>query len=295
MHGLVRLHLKARTYIILIVLVMIPLVAVCAPMPRILAYFKSTDMFHPVGENVLIEADEDIAFGAQIQSVVPQYLDSIQNKIGLDFTRDAKVFVCHSIESFCDHTGSKSPGPRASVLRKFFVSPRLQGTEDWSSIVYHELVHVLLMQNLSMYRYLTTPIWFHEGLATMVANGGGSGNVDDSTAVANILAGKHFCPVDKEKFLFPQSFENPDIGIWVHYRQAMLFVAFMKNSDADAFDRLLHDLVSDRNFREAVRNAYQTDIAALWKNFVGDLQVQSEQRIYPEDSRIAGDAKIYYE
>ena len=263
--------MRITSYVVLITVFLAPLAAGCALVSRLPAYFKSTDMFHPVGENVLIEADEDSAWGEQIQSVIPQYLDSVQNKVGLDFTQEVKVFVCHSTESFCDHTGSKSPGPRASVLRKFFVSPRLQGTEDWSSIVYHELVHVLLMQNLSMYRYLTTPIWFHEGLATMVANGGGSGNINDSTAIANILDGKHFNPVDKENFVFPQSFENPDIGIWVHYRQAMLFVAYMKTSNPQSFDTLMHDLVSGMNFREAVHDAYGEDVASLWTMFTEDI------------------------
>jgi hypothetical protein len=244
----------------------------CTPIRQVAAFYKSTDSFHPIGENVSVEEIEDAAFGLQIQAIIPQYSDSIQRKLGYRFTKPVNVYVCHTTQSFCKYTGSKYPGPRAKVFRKVLISPRLEGTSEWKSIVYHELVHLLLMQHLGIYDYQKIPVWFHEGLATMIANGGGSGDVTDSLAMSGIKAGKHFDPVDRENFLFPRSFEGKDVGIWTQYRQAMLFVAFMQSKDSLAFKMLEEELIFGKLFRIAVQDAYHENVAGLWKDFTDDIE-----------------------
>jgi hypothetical protein len=243
----------------------------CAPIRQVAAFYRSTDSFHPVGDNVSVEELEDAAFGLKIQAIIPQYADSVQRKLGVRFTRPVDVYLCHTTQSFCRYAGSKSPGPRAKVLKKVFISPRLEGTSDWKSIVYHELVHLLLMQHLGVYKYQKIPVWFHEGLATMIANGGGSGDVSDSLAINCITTGKHFSPVDKENFLCLRSFENREISMWTHYRQAELFVEFMQRSDSLAFTTFEKELISGTVFRVAVQDAYHENVSGLWNNFVDNI------------------------
>lgn len=265
--------ISRTNYFRILLLLAIALLAVsCTPLRQVAALLRSTDEFHPVGANVMVEELADTEFGLQIQSKIPAYIDSVQRKLGLTFTKPVKVYVCHSTKSFCSHTGSRHPGPRASVLGKFFVSPRLQGTADWESIVDHELVHLILKQHLGNYKYQKIPVWFHEGLATLIANGGGAGDVTDSTAIGCILEGKHFDPVDKENFVFLRSFENKDISIWTHYRQAMLFVGFMQAKSPQVFQSLLLDLASGTTFRQAVNSAYSEDVATLWQDYTNSLR-----------------------
>jgi hypothetical protein len=263
--------LPMKRLLILPAFALLLLLVSCAPLRRVGAYFRSTDEFHPVGGNVCVEELVDADFALQIQSKVPIFVDSVQTKLGLKFTEPVCLYLCHSIDSFCAHTGSKKPGPRASMLKKLFISPRLKGTPDWESIIYHELVHLVLRQHMSLYNYQAIPVWFHEGLATLTSNGGGSGDVTDSVAVQTIIDGKHFDPVEKENFLQLRSFERNDVSIWTQYRQSMLFVRFIKGKDSARFQNLINELVSGVSFAKAIRHVYNTDTPTLWTEFTSQL------------------------
>jgi hypothetical protein len=213
------------------------------------------------------------------------FVDSVESKLPAKFLKPAHVYLCNSNQSFCKYTGSRFPGPRAyATFRGVYVSPRLKGTPDWAAIVYHELIHVVIFQHLSVYRYLKVPVWFHEGFATYISNGGGSGNVSDSAAVRDLLEGRHFDPVDNESILSPKSFRDDKIGAWTYYRQSMLFVGFLAKYDRWAFDNLISSVLGGTAFPEAVANAYGHKLSFLWEAFVADLK-QPQTAIKACDSR----------
>jgi hypothetical protein len=209
----------------------------------------------------------------RLAKVVPEFTDSVELKHLCKFISPVRIYICNTNKSFCKYTGAKYPGPRAFAAKAVFISPRLQNSTDWQDIVYHELSHIILLQHIGFRRYRKVPEWFTEGLATYISNGGGSGNITDQEAIASILQGKHFIPVDNENFLFPKSFSDNKIGAWMKYRQSMLFVRFLNDYDKPAFDRLLTSIIAGNIFRTSVQDAYRTNIPGLWNSFLQSSRI----------------------
>jgi hypothetical protein len=240
----------------------------CSAVRQGVAFLRAPAGFIDSGNNVRIENESDEQFGKNICQSLPELIDSVEIKLHHRFMNPPVIYLCNSYRSFCKYTGSKYPGPRAHANKAVFISPRLRGSKDWREIIYHELTHVLLFQNLGAYRYGTIPVWFHEGLATYVSYGGGSGDVTDSAAILEITKGNHFNPVEHEFILFPKSFENDKISAWMKYRQAMLFVACMKKGREKDFEGVLNALFKKKSFSRSVEAAYGVRISELWKEFL---------------------------
>ena len=52
------------------------------------------------------------------------------------------------------------------------------------------------------------------------------------------------------------------------YREAGMFVNYLRDSDRSAFDRLMNAILDDRPFTEAVTIGYHTNVLSQWKEFV---------------------------
>jgi hypothetical protein len=51
------------------------------------------------------------------------------------------------------------------------------------------------------------------------------------------------------------------------YRQAGMFVNYLRESDAPAFERMMNAILDGRPFTEAVAVSYHQDVHGLWKEF----------------------------
>jgi hypothetical protein len=51
------------------------------------------------------------------------------------------------------------------------------------------------------------------------------------------------------------------------YRQAGMFVNYLRQSDGPAFDRMMAAILDGRAFAEAVAAGYHEDARSLWKKF----------------------------
>lgn len=245
----------------------------CSAVNQRIASLRTPGDFIDMGNGVPVEDKSDEQFGRDLCAILPQLIDSVERKEQHKFIGLPNIYVCNTDKSFCKYTGAKYPGPRAKVTPKgLFVSPRLKGAKDFYEIIYHELSHVILLQHTGIYRYISIPVWFHEGLATFVSNGGGSGNVNDSAAILEILRGNHFCPVARENILFPKSFSNDKIRPWMEYRQSMLFVKFMKEGKNREFGLLLDAIFNKKSFSKSVEISYGTSVSGLWNGFIEKLK-----------------------
>jgi len=245
----------------------------CSTVNEEIAALKTPRNFIDLGNYIQIESNSDEQFGRNIQNVLPDLIDSIEKKELHKFLELPNIYVCSTNKSFCRYSGAKFPGPRAKVTPKgLFVSPRLKGAKDWREIVYHELSHVILLQYLGIYHYIQIPIWFNEGLATYISNGGGSGNITDSAATFEILKGNHFHPVASENMLFPKSFSNDNIPPWMEYRQSMLFVKFMKEGQEKEFESFLNAVFNKKSFSKSIGNSYRVNNSELWNKFLEKLK-----------------------
>jgi hypothetical protein len=52
------------------------------------------------------------------------------------------------------------------------------------------------------------------------------------------------------------------------YRQAGMFVNYLRESDARSFDRMMSAILDGRAFAEAVDVGYHDDVRSLWQQFI---------------------------
>lgn len=244
----------------------------CAAVKEGVASTRTPMGFISFDTNIHIESKSEEQFAGEIQKLFPSLMDSIETRLNSKFKRIPTFYICSTNESFCKWSGARFPGPRAKVTAKgLFISPRLQGKNDWSEIIYHELVHTLMFQYLGAHHYYTIPIWFHEGLATLISNGGGTGDITDSTAINEILKGNHFYP----HLGFIKSYlNNTQLAPWVEYRQYMLFVNFMENANRVEFNELMQNILAKKSFSKSYKMAYDKNIDDLWSQFVEHIKSQ---------------------
>lgn len=245
----------------------------CSAVNQGIAILRTPKNFVDIGNQIRIESKNDELFGKDVGDIEPYLIDSVEKKTFHKFVKMPLVYICNTNKSFCKYSGARYPGPRARVTPKgLFISPRLKSSKDWKDILYHELCHVILLQHTKVLCYVKIPIWFHEGLATLISNGGGSGNVTDSASIIGILNGNHFNPVQSENVLLPKSFSKDNIPPWTEYRQSMLFVKFIKEINENKFKMLLDSIFNKNSFPKSIEISYDRSISELWKNFVEKLK-----------------------
>ena len=109
----------------------------------------------------------------------------------------------------------------------------------------------------------------------MVSGGGGAEGVSELQARDAIRRGDHIAIESSNSLLnlaavkFVQAPEIPDTSfrILMAYRQAGMFVTFLRDTDPVAFARMMNAILDSRPFAEAVTTAYQTDLETLWLRF----------------------------
>jgi hypothetical protein len=110
----------------------------------------------------------------------------------------------------------------------------------------------------------------------MVSAGGGAEGVSELQARDAIRRGDHIVIDSSGSLLnlgdvkFLQQPEIPDTSfrIQMAYRQAGLFVTFLRDTNPVAFSRMMNAILDGRPFAEAVTSGYKTDLHSLWLCFV---------------------------
>jgi hypothetical protein len=141
----------------------------------------------------------------------------------------------------------------------------------------HELSHEHLWGHLSAVDYFQIPVWFVEGLAVMVSGGGGAQRVSPEEAEREIVAGRVIETPDAG-FLFgnislkapPPRVEDEDQRVRMHmaYRQAGLFVNFLRARNREGFKSLLERLKGGERFKPAFEASYGASVAAMRERFL---------------------------
>lgn len=135
----------------------------------------------------------------------------------------------------------------------------------------HEMSHLHLWQQLGFYKMSKLPMWFKEGLATYVSNGGGGNLVSQKQAIEYIRSGKHFVPNDAGGFIFRKT--PSDFGLRPHmfYHQSMLFINYLATIDPPGFQKLLLSVESGEWFSAAFQAAYSKKLEDLWNEFLLEI------------------------
>jgi hypothetical protein len=124
------------------------------------------------------------------------------------------------------------------------------------------------------------PSWFSEGLAVMISDGGGAESVDDKEALQALKDGfaikvaekgvwRDFNSIPFEKEPKPKG-EGADFFHYrqnLAFRQAGLFVAWLKSEQPVAFAKLLTSLQDGEGFDDAFNQAYGQSLGQEWLKF----------------------------
>jgi hypothetical protein len=110
----------------------------------------------------------------------------------------------------------------------------------------------------------------------MVSDGGGAEEVSVADARDAIRWGDQIA-VKREGSLFdwvsirmerPPQIPDTSFRIQMAYRQAGMFVAFLRDTNPAAFATMMQAILDGRPFAEAVETGYHTDVEELWLRFV---------------------------
>jgi hypothetical protein len=223
-----------------------------------------------------------------VAEIAPRAIAQIESAHGRAFAQPPIVGVYGSYENYANANAMDDPGI-AAVTRggAALLSPTLCGKERarLEGVLAHELSHV----HLSGWRPLGAPRppqWFTEGLAVMASHGGGAEGVSEAQAEQAIRDGYRvvlderrwidFAGLAFEREPPPDPAKDPLTQRQrLAYRQAGMFVGWLRRRDETAFLQLLRALEAGNPFGPSFESAFGENAPQLWRRFISDLSQRS--------------------
>jgi len=214
-----------------------------------------------------------------VAALLPATVARVEVAHGRRFAHPIIVGVYVTPEAYAAANGL---GSRRSVgmtfLGRVLLSPVLFSTQSQRlpAILTHELSHSHLQSWISQLPFMRLPQWFREGLAVMVSGGGGAEGVSELQAWDAIRRGDHIAIESSNtllnladiKMAMAPKIPDTSFRILMAYRQAGLFVTFLRDTNPVGFSRMMNAILDGRPFAEAVTRGYDTDLHTLWLRFV---------------------------
>lgn len=223
---------------------------------------------------------EDCAF--DVAGLLPAAIADVEAAHGRPFRSDVVVGVYVSPERYAEANGlgvAKTAG--VSFLGRVTLSPSLCGPERdrLRAVLTHELSHAHLQGWLSPLAFVRLPTWFNEGLAVAVSGGGGAEGVSEKTAREAIANGYAIAITDEGSLsnLTAVNFvEAPPHGSAFEerlavgrlaYRQAAMFVSWLRRRDRLAFADFLRRIEDGASFKMTFAEKFGAPPSRLWRDF----------------------------
>lgn len=214
------------------------------------------------------------AYARRVAAILPAAIAKVEAAHYRSFLDTPEVFVCDSDACFHDFVDERYNFTAAVVYdNRLLLAPRLFDREPQrlEPILVHELSHLHLGQQRGHYS-MAIPLWFHEGLAALAADGGGADLATDDDAWRAIDRGQHFLPDEQHLPWTRKRADAWDISIHVFYRQAYLYLRDLRSRDPAAFRRLLDLLYDKEDFDTAFAQAMSANPARSGLAFFKRLQ-----------------------
>jgi hypothetical protein len=223
------------------------------------------------------------AYARDVAALLPAAIPKIEAVHGRRFAHPAIVGVYATPEAYAAANGLGAAGgptgPRGvTFYGRVNLSPELfqQERQRLPAILTHELSHAHIQGWVGVMYYMRLPKWFKEGLAVMVSGGGGAEAVNEEEAKAAIEQGECLDVDDSGSLRNMIAFrlENAPANkpqwypIVMAYRQAGMFVTYLRDLDSPAFNRMMNAILDARPFSQAVAAGYRADAHSLWLRFV---------------------------
>jgi hypothetical protein len=218
-------------------------------------------------------------FARDVAALYPDAIARVEAVHGRRLAHPVTVGVYATAEAYAAANGVGSDIPvgvtfagRVNLSPKLFWSQRRR----LPAILTHELSHAHIQGWIGEYKYIYLPNWFKEGLAVMISDGGGAELVSEDEARAAIQRGERL--VINDAVSLPPSIEvrlekaPANTPAWypvvLAYREAGMFVRYLRESDGPAFDRMMNAILDGSSFAEAMTVGYHDDVRSLWQKFV---------------------------
>ena len=219
---------------------------------------KPLENFVPLASDTRVWVEPGFeAYGTRVAEALPDAIAQVEAAHYLPFVRPPRVHVCGSDACFRRYV--LTPKLSAAVIpdNRLILSPNLDGREKHRLpvLLTHELAHLHLGQRIGHY-HSTLPVWFHEGWASLTADGGGAEYATDAQAYAAIRAGRR---VNLGAHDTPDKRHRADAsGLSIHefYRQSMLLVGWLRAQDEARFRELVLAVQANADFELAFWNLY---------------------------------------
>jgi hypothetical protein len=220
-----------------------------------------------------------------VADILPGAVDKIEAEHGRPFAKPPIVGVYNDFDVYARANGLGDPSVAGvSGAGRAILSPSLCMSERHRlrGVLTHELSHV----HLSGWRPRAAPRppqWFTEGLAVMASDGGAAEGVSDAEAAQAIRDG-YGVILDATPWLnftaIPFAAEPPcasgcdprTLRQRLAYRQAALFVAWLRETNGEGFSQLMRALESGEAFEKAFRAAFGGAPREQWTDFERSLQ-----------------------
>jgi hypothetical protein len=234
------------------------------------------DSFVPLAGDARVRVEPGYeAYGARVADALPAAIARVEAAHFLPFARAPRVYVCGSDACFRRYV--LTPKVSAAVVpdNRLVLSPNLDGRERHRlpALLTHELAHLHLGQRIGHY-HSTLPIWFHEGWASLTAEGGGAEYATDAQAFAAARAGRRVDLGARDTPDKRHRASASNLNIHEFYRQSMLLVGGLKAQDEARFRQLALAVQDNTDFEIAFWNIYgqapATRLARLFDGVQGD-------------------------
>ncbi|OZA30435.1 MAG: hypothetical protein B7X93_03340 [Hydrogenophilales bacterium 17-61-9] len=236
------------------------------------------DSFVPLASDARVWVEPGFEdYGERVASVLPAAIARVEAAHYLAFARPPRVYACGSEACFKRYV--LTPKLSAAVVpdNRLILSPNLNGREArrLPALLTHELAHLHLGQRIGHY-HSSLPVWFHEGWASLTANGGGAEYATDEAAYAAIHAGRRVNLGVRDTY--DKRHRAPASGLSIHafYRQSMLLVGWLKAQDEARFRDWVLAIQDNADFDIAFWNIYgqapDTLLSVFYDGVSGDNQ-----------------------
>jgi hypothetical protein len=219
-------------------------------------------------------------YAEALAKLLPGAMARVEAAQGRPFGRAFVVAAYLDDDAYAAGNGLGSPKARGvTYFDRVTMAPALwrEEPEYLEADLVHELSHEHLWGHLSAVDYFQIPVWFVEGLAVTVSNGGGAQRVSVEEAEREIAEG-HVIETPDAAYFFgnlglkppPPRVENEDQRLRMHmaYRQAGQFVSFLGAQNRQGFKSLLDRLTTGERFKPAFEASFGTSVEAMRERFL---------------------------
>ena len=241
------------------------------------AQSHSRDRFVPTQSNPDVRYEPGSQNMAdRIARAIGHSRQAVEQTHGAAFTQAQRLFVCHA-DCFTTFVPVSEEIAAAQFGNAIFMNDGVLELREQhrgmpvENFLTHEMAHLLLYQRAGAVAYIRVPSWFREGIAVAVSNGAGAEACTPTEAAHHILDGKSFDPAEVGSLLRDRTASSYGLRTSIFYRQAGMFVEYLRKQNPAAFQAALKDILDGQDFQKSFGTAYGQSISSHWPGFVASM------------------------